>query len=96
MRSYRAIIERYILEFDDCLIDQVTPEHILTFLNRLTRCEARTVSYGHLPSHEIHGLNAVGPFVQRHDFDVTQIALDGIITCSSRSPRGTAWRFRIP
>lgn len=66
------------------------------YLSEPPLLEARTVSYGHLPSHEIHGLNAVGPFVQRHDFDVTQIALDGIITCSSRSPRGTAWRFRIP
>ena len=36
MRSYRAIIERYIREFGDGHVDQVTPEHILTFLNRLT------------------------------------------------------------
>ena len=36
MRSYRAIIERYIKELGDGPIDQVTPEQILTFLNRLT------------------------------------------------------------
>ena len=36
VRSYRAIIERYIKEFGDGPVDQVTPEHILTFLNRLT------------------------------------------------------------
>jgi hypothetical protein len=36
VRSYQAIIERYIGEFGDGSIDQVTPEHILTFLNRLT------------------------------------------------------------
>ncbi|MEX1288874.1 MAG: hypothetical protein AB1Z18_00635 [Desulfobacterales bacterium] len=36
MRSYRAIIERYIREFGDGPVDQVTPEHVLTFLNRLT------------------------------------------------------------
>jgi integrase len=36
VRSYRAIIERYIREFGDGRVDQVSPEHILTFLNRLT------------------------------------------------------------
>jgi integrase/recombinase XerD len=36
VRSYRAIIERYIREFGDGPVDQVTPEQILTFLNRLT------------------------------------------------------------
>ncbi len=36
VRSYRAIIERYIKEFGDGPVDQVTPEQILTFLNRLT------------------------------------------------------------
>jgi integrase/recombinase XerD len=36
VRSYRAIIERYIREFGDGPVDQVTPEHVLTFLNRLT------------------------------------------------------------
>jgi hypothetical protein len=36
VRSYRAIIERFIREFGDGPTDQVTPEHILTFLNRLT------------------------------------------------------------
>jgi len=36
VRSYQAIIERYIWEFGDRPVDQVTPEHVLTFLNRLT------------------------------------------------------------
>jgi hypothetical protein len=36
VRSYRAIIERFIQEFGDGPVDQVTPEQILTFLNRLT------------------------------------------------------------
>ncbi len=36
MRSYRSIIERYIREFGDGPVEQVTPEQILTFLNRLT------------------------------------------------------------
>ena len=36
VRTYRAIIERFIQEFGDGPVDQVTPEHILTFLNRLT------------------------------------------------------------
>ena len=36
VRSYQAIIERFIQEFGDGPIDQVTPEHILTFLNRVT------------------------------------------------------------
>ena len=36
MRAYRAIIERYIKEFGDGPVEQVSPEHILTFLNRLT------------------------------------------------------------
>ena len=35
VRSYQAIIERFIKEFGDGFIDQITPEHILTFLNRL-------------------------------------------------------------
>ena len=36
VRSFRAIIERYIKEFGDGPVDLVTPEHVLTFLNRLT------------------------------------------------------------
>jgi hypothetical protein len=36
VRSNRANIERYIREFGDGPVDQVTPEHILTFRNRLT------------------------------------------------------------
>jgi hypothetical protein len=36
VRAYRAIIERFIQEFGDGPVDQVTPEQILTFLNRLT------------------------------------------------------------
>jgi integrase len=36
VRSYQAIIERYIKEFGDGPVDQVTPEQILTYLNRLT------------------------------------------------------------
>jgi len=36
VRAYRAIIERYIKEFGDGSVNQVTPEQILTFLNRLT------------------------------------------------------------
>ena len=35
VRSYRAIIERFIQEFGDGPVDQATPEQILTFLNRL-------------------------------------------------------------
>jgi hypothetical protein len=36
VRAYRAIIERFIHEFGDGPVDQVTPEQILTYLNRLT------------------------------------------------------------
>jgi site-specific recombinase XerD len=36
VRSYRAIIERFIHEFGDGPVEQVTPEQILTYLNRLT------------------------------------------------------------
>jgi hypothetical protein len=36
VRAYRAIIERFIQEFGDGPVDQVTPEQILTYLNRLT------------------------------------------------------------
>ena len=36
VRSYRAVIERFIQEFGDGPVDQVTPEQILTYLNRLT------------------------------------------------------------
>ena len=36
MRAYRAIIERFIQEFGDGPLEQVTPEQILTYLNRLT------------------------------------------------------------
>jgi hypothetical protein len=36
MRAYRAVIERFIQEFGDGPVEQVPPEQILTFLNRLT------------------------------------------------------------
>jgi hypothetical protein len=36
VRSYRTIIERFIHEFGDGPVEQVTPEQILTYLNRLT------------------------------------------------------------
>jgi integrase/recombinase XerD len=36
VRAYRAIIERFIQEFGDGPVEQVTPEQILTYLNRLT------------------------------------------------------------
>jgi hypothetical protein len=36
MRAYRAIIERFIHEFGDGPVDQVSLEQILTFLNRFT------------------------------------------------------------
>ncbi len=36
MRSYRAIIERFVQEFGDGSVEQVTPEQILTHLYRLT------------------------------------------------------------
>ena len=36
VRSYRAIIERFIREFGDGPVEQVSPEQILSFLNRLT------------------------------------------------------------
>ena len=36
VRSYRAIIERFIHEFGDGPVEQVSPEQIFTFLNRLT------------------------------------------------------------
>ena len=36
VRSYRAIIERFIHEFGDGPVGLVKPEQILTFLNRLT------------------------------------------------------------
>ncbi len=36
VRSYQAIIEQFCQKFGDTTIDQVTPEDILTFLNRLT------------------------------------------------------------
>ena len=36
-RSNRTIIEQYIKEFGDGPIDQVTPDHILTFLNASTK-----------------------------------------------------------
>ena len=35
VRAYRAIIERFIREFGDGPVEQVTPEQILTYLNRL-------------------------------------------------------------
>jgi hypothetical protein len=36
VRAYRAIIELFIQEFGDGPVEQVTPEQILTYLNRLT------------------------------------------------------------
>jgi integrase/recombinase XerD len=36
VRSYRVIIERFIQEFGDGSVEQVAPEQILTYLNRLT------------------------------------------------------------
>ena len=36
VRSYRAIIERYIREFGNGPVEQVTPEQLLPFLNCLT------------------------------------------------------------
>jgi len=36
VRAYRAIIKRFIHEFGDGPVEQVSPEQILTFLNRLT------------------------------------------------------------
>ena len=36
MRAYQAVIERFVQEFGDGPVEQVTPEQILTFLNRLT------------------------------------------------------------
>jgi hypothetical protein len=36
VRAYRAIIDRFIQEFGDGPVGQVTPEQILTYLNRLT------------------------------------------------------------
>jgi hypothetical protein len=36
LRAYQAIIERFIHEFGDGPVEQVTPEQILTYLNRLT------------------------------------------------------------
>ncbi len=53
MQSYRAIIERYIREFGDGYVDQVTPEHILTFLNRLTegnKLYTKRIPYSQLSS----------------------------------------------
>ena len=51
VRSYRAIVERFIREFADGPIDKVTPEQILTFLNRLTagnKPYTKRVRYSHL------------------------------------------------
>ena len=36
LRSYQAVIEPFCREFDDRHIGQVTPDEILSFLNRLT------------------------------------------------------------
>ena len=36
VRAYQDIIERFIHEFGDGPVDQITPEQILTFLNCLT------------------------------------------------------------
>ena len=37
VRSYRAIIERYIKEFGDGPVDQVTPEQILIYRETATQ-----------------------------------------------------------
>ena len=36
MRAYRTIIERFIQEFGDGPVEQVSPEQIFAYLNRLT------------------------------------------------------------
>jgi hypothetical protein len=37
VRTYQAIIERFIHEFDDGPVEQVSPKQILQILNRLSR-----------------------------------------------------------
>ena len=53
VRSYRAIIERFIQEFGDGPVEQVTPEQILTYLNRLTegnKLYTKRIRYSQLSS----------------------------------------------
>lgn len=53
MRSYQAISERFCQAFGDAAIDQVTPDDILTFLNRLSdgnKPHTKRVRYSHLSS----------------------------------------------
>ena len=53
MRSYQTLIERFCREFGDTEIDQVTPDDILSFLNRLTdgnKLLTKRVRYSHLSS----------------------------------------------
>ena len=53
VRAYRAIIERFIHEFGDGPVAQVTPEQILTYLNRLTEGKkpyTKRIRFSHLSS----------------------------------------------
>ena len=53
MRSYRSVIDLFCQELGDAEIDQVTPDHVLTFLNCLTdgnRPYTKRVRYSHLSS----------------------------------------------
>jgi hypothetical protein len=56
VRAYRAIIERFIQEFGDGPVEQVTPEQILTYLNRLTEGNkpyTKRIRYSQLSSFSI-------------------------------------------
>jgi hypothetical protein len=64
VRSYHAIIERLIQEFGDDPIDQITPEHILTFLNRLiegNKPYTKRIRYSQLSSFFNFVRNSIDP-----------------------------------
>jgi hypothetical protein len=67
VRSCWAIVERFIQEFGDGPIDQVTPEYILTFLNRLTYSNepyTKRIRYSHLSSFFNFVRNNINPDVR--------------------------------
>ena len=63
-RAYQAIIKRFIREFGDGHFDQVTPEQILTYLNRLTQGNkpyTKRIRYSQLSSFFNFVLNNIDP-----------------------------------
>ena len=79
MRAYRAIIERFIHEFGDGPVEQVTPEQILTYLNRLTEGNkpyTKRIRFSQLSSFFNFVRNNIDPELRNRHWPVSIVSLD--------------------